>query len=306
MDVLLATEITPAMLVSTTAPERLSGQAEWSSSTAYPAGSVVTRTATRRVYRAVYAVPGAVGPPEDDISTNQLPYWQDFGPMNQWAMFDRQVRSQTVGPNDVLEVVVKPGAISDIWLGNLDNVNAAQVVVKDKTGGTVVYDERRELAAKVTTAWDWCFAPFDLQRDAHFTGIPAYRQCEVTITLETGSVAAIGMAAIGRTERWGCTEWDVNASFQRYTPSRNDMSWGPVQQGGVVTKDVTYRVFVQPDDAPRVDESTKKTMNRLAVYVPHGDPKFAGIRIFGELTGAEMGYPHPNYVPLDITVREFL
>lgn len=310
MDVLLSTEITPDMVVSTNAPERLPGEVEWDadgpSSSGWPAGSIVTRTATRRAYRAAFDVPAGSVPPEENIAVAQLPYWQDLRPMNQWAMFDKVVKSQTVGPSANLVVKVKPGAITDLWLGNLDNTTAAHVVVRDKTDGVIVYDERRELADKVTTAWDWCFAPFNLLRDVQFTGIPAYRNCEVTITLETGGVAAIGMAAIGTTERWGCTEWNVNAAFQRYSPGRSSQAWGPVQQGGVITKDVTYRIFVKPADAPRVDRSAKRAMNLLAVFVPHGDPRFAGIRIFGEMISADMGYPGPNYVPLDITVREFL
>lgn len=305
MDVLLSTDITPAMLVSINAPERRAGEVEWSNA-AWPAGSIVTRTATQRVYKAAFPVPAGGVPPEENIAVAQLPYWVDIGPMNRQAMFDKQVKSQTVGPAGNLVVVLKPGPITDIWLGNLDNVTAARVEVRDKTGGSIIYDQRREQVGKVTTAWDWCFAPFNFERDARFTGIPAYRNCEVTITLEAVSPALIGMAAIGKNENLGKTEWDVNASFQRYTPRQSSQSWGPTQQGGEITKDVSYRIFVRPDDAPRVDRFAKSAMNRLAVYVPTGHARFAGIRIFGEMISAEMGYPGPNYVPFDITVREFL
>lgn len=306
MDVLLSNDATDSMVISTNAPERRPGEVEWSN-TAWSAGSIVTRSSTRRVYRAAYDVPSGGVPPEENIAVAQLPFWIDVGAMNQWAMFDRVVLSQTIGPTGSdLVVTFNPGAITTLWLGNIDNANAAHVVVKSKPGGAVVYDQRIELRKKVTNYWDWWFSPFEMSRDAPFQGIPAYRNCEVTLTLETGGTAAIGMAAAGKSDRWGCTGWDVNSSRQRYTPSTANQSWGPAQQGGVNTKDVSYRVFVKPDDAPRVDEATGRAMNRLGVYIPSGDPKFAGIRIFGELIRAEMGYPQPNYVPLDITVREFL
>lgn len=191
MDVLLSNEVT---IVSTNAPERRPGEVEWTNA-AWPAGSIVTRSDTQRVYRAAYNVPSGGVPPEENIAVAQLPYWVDTGPMNRVAMFDKVVKSQTVGPIDAnLEVVFKPGVITSLWLGNMSNVTAAHVVVRDKTGGDVVFDDRRVLVARVTTAWDWCFAPFDLQRDAQFTGIPAYRNCEVTLTLETGGTALVPLS----------------------------------------------------------------------------------------------------------------
>lgn len=305
MNVLLSTEITPEMLVSTNAPERLSGQVEWSSQ-AWEVGSIVTRESTRRVYRAVYDVPAGKAPPEENIAVAQLPYWQDIGPMNQFAAFDKVVKSQTVGPEGDLVIVLRPGAVTDIWLGNITGATAAHVVVKDEPDGEVVYDEFRELSRKVTNFWDWWFAPFVLDNESPFSGIPAYRNSEVTITLSSISGAALGMAALGKTENLGCTQWGVSSEFQRYSPAQVNQAWGPIQQGGEITKDVTYRVFVEPSEAPRVDRFTKDAMKRLAVYVPSGKPEFAGIRIFGEMINARIGYPGPNYVPFDITVREFL
>lgn len=306
MDVLLSNEITEAMVVSTNAPERRAGEVEWAN-TAWPAGSIVTRTATQRVYKAAYDVPSGGVPPEENIAVAQLPYWADIGPMNRAAMFDKVMKSQTVGPSGAnLEVIFKPGPVTNLWLANMDLVNAVRVEVWDSTGGVLVYDQRKELRKKVTSHWDWWFAPFEFAHDAPFDGIPAYRNCVVKLTFETESIASVGMAAAGRVDRWGGTEWDVSASRQRYAPSTPNQAWGPAQLGGVNTKDVTFRVFVKPQDAPRVDEATGQAMNRLAVYIPSDQPQFSGIRIFGELVRAEMGYPGPNYVPLDITVREFL
>lgn len=294
------------MLVSTNAPERLPGQVEWSSQ-AWEVGAIVTRTQTRRVYRAVYDVPAGKAPPEENIAVAQLPYWQDIGPMNQWAAFDKVMKTQTIGPEGDLVLVLQPGATTDLWLGNISGAIAVHAVVKDKPGGAVVYDETRSLLKPVTTYWDWWFADFEFDAEKPFNNIPAYRNSEVTITLTAGSgVASVGMVALGKTENWGCTEWGVNADFQRYTPAQPNQAWGPAQQGGEITKDVTYRVFVEPEDAPRVDRSAKDAMKRLAVYMPSGKPEFAGIRIFGEMINARMGYPTLNYVPFDITVREFL
>lgn len=306
MDVLLANEITPAMVLSNTAPEQLSGQTEWVSKS-YNAGDVVTVSETRRVYRAAYRVPTGTQRPDLDIAGSFLPRWQDIGPMNQWGMFDGVMKSQTVMPSGDLVVVLRPGVVTNLWAANLDNVTAVSVVMKDKTGGTIVYSETRSLAQKVTNFWDWWFAPFSMQRDAPFAGLPAYLQGEITITFTATSDARVGMLAAGKMERLGCTEWNVNAAYNNYSARNLNQVWGPTEATeGEASKDIDYRVLVAPEDAPRVDRFMKNAIRRPAVWIPHGHPKFEGIRIFGQAISASMGYPGPNYVPLDITIREFI
>lgn len=309
MDVLLGEEITPSMLISSNAPERLDGQVEWVKQ-AWPAGSIVTRASTtRRVYKAVYAVPATVEAPEDDISTNQLPYWQDIAPMNQQAMFDGQLKSQTIGPSGDLIVVIKPGAVTHLWIGNLTNALNVLVEVKNKTGGVIVWSESRDLLRPVTTYWEWWFAPFTFAGDAFFSGIPAYLQCEVTVTVSAGSggTAGVGMLATGKITNLGETDWGVDAQFNNYSARSLNQTWGPTQAtGGEVTKDVSYLVHVDAIEAPRVDKFMKEAMKRPAVYIPSGLPELEGVRIFGQAISSTLGYPAYNYVPLNLTVREFL
>lgn len=306
MNVLISNEITPEMLVSSNAPVRLPGETEWSNQ-AWSAGDLVTRTETKRVYRAVYDVPAGGVPPEENIAVAQLPYWQDFRPMNQWAMFDGRVSTQTIGPNGDLVVVLTPGVITDLWLGNISNATGVHVVVKDAPGGSVIYDSRRETYEPVTSWWAWWFGPFNIAKDSMFTGIPAYRNSEVTITIESGGVAALGMAALGITENLGHTLWDPETDYRNYSARQLDSTWGPSEgTGGVVTKDQNYLVLVDPDDAPRVSRFMHDAMRRPAVWIPHGDPKFEGIRGFGQAVDSRMRYPNAAWVELSISTRGFI
>src|SRR5690606_20706140 len=101
--------------------------------------------------------------------TAQLPYWTDIGPMNQWGLFDGQVRTQTVGPEDEnLVIVLRPGIVTDVWLGNLSLVSSVQVTLLDKPGGVIVYDREHAMYQPVTTYWDWWFAPFSFFADVLF------------------------------------------------------------------------------------------------------------------------------------------
>lgn len=307
MDVLLANEITPAMLVSTNAPERLPDQVEWSNQ-AWPAGSAVTRTQTRRVYRAAYDVPAGGAPPDENIATAKLPYWIDIGPMNQWALFDGRVGTQTVGPlGDDLQIVLAPGVITNIWVGNISLVNSVEITVRNKPGGVIVYERESSLARPVTTYWDWWFAPLNLATDVMFSEIPAYRNCEVTLTFRTISPARIGMAAFGKSERLGKTLWDPETNHRNYSARQLDQQWGPSEgTGGVVTRDQSYTVIVDPDDAPRVSRFMERAMRLPAVYLPHGHPKFEGIRGFGQAVDSRMRYPNPAIVQLSMTIRGFI
>lgn len=306
MDVLLANEITNGMIVSNNAPERLPGEVEWSDQ-AWSAGDIVTRAETRRVYRAVYDVPAGGVPPEENIAAAQLPFWQDLRPMNQWGAFDGQVRTQTVGPEGDLIITLMPGAVTDVWLGNLSFANSVQVILKDKAGGDVVYDEEKAMYQPVTNYWDWWFGPFSFNTDAFFNNIPAYLNGELTIIIKTNSAASVGMIAIGRTERLGRTLWDPETDHRNYSARQLDNTWGPTEgTGGVVTRDQRYSVLVDPDEAPRVSRFMDKAMRRPAVWVPHGDPKFEGIRGFGQAVSSRMRYPNNAYVLLSLDIRGFI
>lgn len=308
MNVLLATDITSAMLVSSNAPVRVDGQAEWDA-IAYPAGATVTRASTRRVYKSAYAVPVDFLPPEEDIVVSQLPYWVDAGPMNQWGMFDGQVRTQTVGPEGDLIVVLAPGVVTDLWIGNLANATSVHVVIRDKPGGVIIYNEYRELFRPVTTFWDWWFAPFVLAGDATFTGIPAYRNCEITITVSAGAGgnASVGMVAVGKVENLGYTEYDAEVTLRNYAARQLDQRWGPTEgTGGIVTRDPTFTIVIEPEDAPRVTRFMETAMRRPGVWIPNGDPEYEGIRGFGQAVDARISYPNHGEVLLFLTIRGFI
>lgn len=311
MNVLTATSISGSMLVSSNAPLRLSGQTEWTQKS-YSAGETVTRLtdvngqALNRVYRAAYSVPEGTPAPEENIATAQFPRWVDRGPMNQWGMFDGVIGTRTLAEEDLV-VRLRPGVVTAVWAGGITGVTEVHVVLRDAPGGSIVYDRVERLVTRTTNYWDWWFAPFTYRTDVMFEGIPAYRDGEVEVTFVSSGDVGVGMLALGNIENWGKTEWGVDADFNNYSSRSLNSTWGPSQATeGEVTKDITYRVFVEPEDAPRVDELAKDAMKRPAIFIPSGKPEFAGIRVFGQAISLRMGYPYPEHVPLDITVREFL
>ncbi|MFT0531900.1 hypothetical protein ACMHYJ_03565 [Castellaniella hirudinis] len=302
-------EIGSDELVSTNAPALLDGQSEWVANTAYAAGKIVARSDLNALYRAVYAVADTeTEPPEDDIANNQIPKWQAIGPMNQWGAFDGKLSTVTVGPDgESLVMVLQPGIITDVWLGGLKFVSAVRVVATNGDGGPVVYDETKSLRKPVTSWWDWWFAPFSDATDVAFTGIPAYRRARVTITLVTTGTASVGMIAMDRSETLGRTLWEPSTQHRNYSARKLDDTWGPTGgTGGVVTRDQSYTVIVEPDDAPRVARFMDRAMKSPAVWLPDDAAKFEGIRGFGQAVSSNMSYPHSAFVQLELTIRGFI
>lgn len=309
MHVLLMKKIGAGELVSSNAPELLDDQTEWAPSVAYSAGTVVARSDLNMLYRAVYKVADTeTEPPEDDIANNQIPKWQAFGPMNRWACFDGKLSTVTVGPDgESLVIVLQPGIVTDVWLGNLKFVSAVLVEVTNGDGGPVIYGQTKSLRKPVDSWWDWWFAPFSDATDVAFTGIPAYRRARVTITLVTTGTASVGMIAMDRAETLGRTQWEPSTQHRNYSGRKLDDTWGPTGgTGGVVTRDQSYTVIVEPDDAPRVARFLDRAMKMPAVWLPDDAAKFEGIRGFGQAVSSNMSYPHSAFVQLELTIRGFI
>src|SRR5690606_5071747 len=128
-----------------------------------------------------------------------------------------------------------------------------------------------------------------------------------TLTIESGGDMAIGMAVLGNITRLGCTQWEPEADFRNYSARTQDTTRGPTGgTGGVVTRDVTYSVIVEPEDGPRVTRLLEQAMGRPGVWLPHGDPKFEGIRVFGQAISARLTYPGPGRCILQLTIRGFI
>lgn len=83
MKVIPPLEITNARLTSSTVPEVPTSSGAWSSGTSYPAGSVVSRTTTNSIYRALVSHSASSITPESSILTSN-PVWVEIG-SNEWS-----------------------------------------------------------------------------------------------------------------------------------------------------------------------------------------------------------------------------
>lgn len=289
MQVLLAKDITSAELLSSNAPEVVGDEVLWTNQV-WPIGSTVYRTETQRIYRAAFEVPVDTGPPEVNIANAQLPYWVDMGPTNRWAMFDGLARTQTIGDPGEMIIELDVPSLTDIWVGNISQATAVEALVRNGVDGDIIFQEEKSLSQPVTNYWDWWFAPFTLAGDVVFSGIPAYRNSVLTLRIISEGTPRVGMVAVGNTEYLGETDWRPSTDFR-------------------LSHDNLYRelratVHIGADEAPRVTRFMNRAMRRPAVWIPEEQPRFEGLRSFGQLVDSRMSYPSYDIVNLDITVRE--
>lgn len=205
MKVLKPAIIDESRLASSTAPVAFGDEQEWDDATPYKVGDECYVSATRRRYRA--AIDNTNRSPVVDTSPDKDPAipaaWADIGPMNQWAMFDDVVGTATVGEAP-LTVAMRPGSTTGIALMEVQG-RAVSVVMKDLPTGVHVYERTVDLDGTIVESfYDWFFEEFDMLTDVVLTDLPGqFASCELTVTVQATTEAAIGVCKPGVTTEIG-------------------------------------------------------------------------------------------------------
>lgn len=215
MKVIRPTDITDAMLVSSTAPE--TDYPAWVPGTTYAIGDKCIRTSTHRIYERITAGAGTVAPELD--KTN----WNDIAPTNRWAMFDNVVGTKTAVTSP-LTVVMEPGGVSGVALMELAG-RSLSVSMKDKSGGSIVYSRTVSLdGTAITSFFDWFFRPYEQQTSVVFSDLPLQFQTpELTISVTaTAGNAECGVCKVGETVEIGGTEYGAKSGITDYSKKEAD------------------------------------------------------------------------------------
>lgn len=227
--------VTGAVLTATDAVESV---AAWNSGTTYSAGQDVSSTATNRVYRS--AIDGNLNN-DPTNAANQPDKWIDLRPTNPWAMFDEKKSTRTTRA-DSLEWELTPGRwVNSIGLARISG-STVQIVVND--GSSDVYDQTFSLVSVegITDWYSWFFQERIQEDTLIVTDLPTVENPVITVTITaTGSTAAVGACAIGRT-------LDIGEPLMSPQLDYNDWSsWEEDGFGGlqVVQRGYSYNVEVQ-------------------------------------------------------------
>jgi len=240
------TTITDAIFTSSTIAEPSAGETAWVSGFAYVKGAKVVRTALHKQFTSAAAVTSTT-PPEDDAVN-----WVESGTTDRWGMFDRRIGtlSSVASP---LTVVLEPGSVSAVHMGELTG-REAQIIMKDASGGTVVYDETVSLDGTVILSfYDWFFEDYVQLTGFSLTNLPSqFAMCELTLSVTGTGTVSCGVAIIGQSVSVGVTHYGANVGIQDF--SRKE----PDQFGNIDIVERSYRarnnfkITIEPIDFNRL------------------------------------------------------
>jgi hypothetical protein len=150
------------------------------------------------------------------------PTWLDLGATNRWRMFDNKIGTQTV-KNGSVEVSIKPGErINSIGLFNLVG-RSVTVVVTDPVAGEIYRRAETLSLPGATNWWEYFFSPIPMRSDVVFSGIPAYTQATITITVDNTTFdAAVGHVALGMMHEIGATLHGTSVGIKDYSRKVED------------------------------------------------------------------------------------
>lgn len=239
MIVIKPTTITSGNLTSSNVTE---SNAEWSAGTTYAADARVTMASTARTYQSLQAANTGHSPASSPT------WWVDVGPSNKWAMFDNALGTQTSMAAGIT-TVLHPGAVSALALLQMQ-CYSAQVTMRSSPGGTVVYDSTQYLNRGYIDGWyEWTVAPFEYKPDALFLNLPAYSDCEITVTITPDTNPALcGELVVGTASTIGEVQYGVKLGITDYSVKTTD-DWGNTT--------LVQRAYTRTLDVPLVLDATQ-------------------------------------------------
>lgn len=213
-------KLTPATLLSTTAPEPTPA---WVSGTSYAKDAMVIYASPKTgllhgwlsLEAANVATPGT-----DNLK------WLDAGASNRHAMLDayNSTQSQATSP---LVIEIKPGAVfTTLALFNLSG-STVRVEMIDATNATL-YDETKSLSKRPTASWsEYYFEGFGGRlTQAIFNGMPFAPMAKLRITITGEGTVGIGRMVVGRRQVLGCLEFGATPYITDYSRKQWDADFG--------------------------------------------------------------------------------
>jgi len=251
------------------APWWTAGEVAWNIATAYTINQYVIRATTRRVYRAIANSTGQT-PENSPLS------WADVYPVNALAWADMKTSTYTYSESP-FEITVRPGAISDVDLSGMVNVDTARLQVWDALGGTLIYEQTFSSFYWGGDLWVSYYFDLPYQRDRlKFTGVPSSATSEMTLTLESndGSDIQISQIAFGRYVDLGLAEYGLEMQLRNFGGFEQDRFGVTTLRDGLVVVDLNGSDIVDARDANRVSEFIRRNRNRVMVWEAVDDPLY--------------------------------
>ena len=280
--------ITDSMLVSSSIEEN--DYPAWVSGKTYALGDKVIRTNVHKVFQR-YAAGSSTVVPELDPTV-----WQDLGPTGRWAPFDNVVGTLATGPSP-LNYTLRVGFTDSLALFELHG-RYVDLVMKDATGGTVVYQKRIDLeVGDIASIYDWFFSELDIRTDIVVTDIPSqYASAELSITVSTTSgSASVGVIKPGLITDLGATQNGASVGIDDYSRKERDAFGNVVIVERAYSKKGSFTMMISPGSFNRIYRTLASLRATPCVYIGTEIDGFEPLLIYGFFSSFNMEIPYRTY-----------
>lgn len=306
--VLVPREITSARLVSSTVPEPDAarvfadgavGEVAWNPATSYAIGQRAVLVSTHRVYRNRL---GGVDAASPELDANR---WFDEGPTNRWAWADAEVSTATVADSP-MSVVLEPGAVTDLGLYGLANVDEVRVRLWETAGGVLLVDQLYTTEDFMGADLYWAFF-FDEPRQRSqlvVSGLPASTSSRVQLDVSSfnGEPVSVGMVAMGVFETLGSAEYGATASPQDYSRVTTDEYGTTKVVRGRSAKDLRATLHMHRDEANAADALVYRLLGVPVVLRLSTEAAYDYLTSYG-LLSADITPAGPSVAKLNLTLK---
>lgn len=280
--------ITDSMMVSSSVAEN--DYPAWVSGTSYALGDKVIRIGVHKVFQR-YAAGSSTVAPELDPTV-----WQDIGPTKKWAPFDNVVGTLATGASP-LNYTLRTGFTDSLALFELSG-RYVDVVMKDATGGTVVYEKRIDLeVTDIETIFDWFFTELDLRTDIVITDLPGqYASAELSVTLTaTSGNASVGVMKPGIITDLGETQYGASVGIDDYSRKDRDAFGNTVIVPRAYSKRGSFTLMTTLGSFNRIYRTLAALRATLCVYIGTEEPGYEPLLIYGFFKSFNIEIPYLNY-----------
>lgn len=274
----------------------------------YAVGDRVYKASTHRVYEAAQVMTSAA-PKDPEVPANQynaagaITFWIDAGPTNEFAAFDPEINTQTVGTGTTLSYTITPGYFNGFALFGLD-ADTISAVVKDAPGGNVIYSFSGPLEDSAPADYyEYFFDRFKPQTQFIATGIDPYNNAEITLTLtKVSGGPKIGMFAIGDMRPLGVPKRGASVEPIDYSRVTTDPFGRTKTKKGHNATGLVISCRMDIEDANTVLDTVKELLGVPVVVVGSTATMYEALTVFG-LMSARQQYDDFGYPVINITVK---
>lgn len=274
----------------------------WASGTPYVVGNEVHLVSTHRVYRCAVNVTSAVSPDQDPIN------WKDIRPTNKFAPFDIYTSTQAVSTTDDIEYRITARFQRSIAMYGLEGSDY-EVIVKDTTGGTVIFTQSGPLNTHDIGWWGYLFGDKYYTKQLILDDLPIRPTAEIVIKIKNSGAnrRAIGMIVIGNSRSLFGTRGGT-----QYGSSAEPVTFSYIKTNEDGTTTIVRRhkatnlrasIILPLEYADTAVQILQEVLDVPVAVIATDVQGYSGLTTFGLIESSPVSYDNPGYATIDMMVK---